>query len=110
MASVVKAVKSVPVSSIVVLFDLTEERSYRLTSSRPLTELMKQASRVYIQVLWTQGIAWRRLHRIIPVKVPQAWLSLTSITLDLITNTLEDQLQCQETLLKDELRKLLNQL
>jgi hypothetical protein len=110
MASVVKAVKSIPTSSIVASLDVTEERRYRLTSSRPLTELMKQTSGVCIQELWTQGITWRLFHGIIPAKVPQAWLSLTSITLDLITDTLEDQLQCRETLLKGELRKFLSQL
>jgi hypothetical protein len=40
IVSITKAVKSVPVSSIVALFNIVKESSYSITSQRPLTELI----------------------------------------------------------------------
>ena len=109
MASVIQAVKSVPVSSVVASFNVVEDRSCNTTSQRPLTEFIQGASGIRLHEFWTQNVNWRLLRGIIPEKISQTWLSLTSITLELTTDTLKDQLQYREILIKGNLRKFLDQ-
>jgi hypothetical protein len=106
----IKAVKSVPVSSVVASFNIIEESSYGITSQRPLTELIQGASGICLHEFWTQNISWRLLHGTIPDKIPQAWLSLIHITLELTTDTLEDQSRYREVLINGSLRRFLDRL
>jgi hypothetical protein len=110
MVSVTKAVKSVPVSSVVASFNVIEESSYGNTSQRPLTELIQKASAICLHEFWTQNISWTLLHGIVPDKIPQSWLSLEHITLELTTDTLEDQSRYREVLQNGSLRRFLDQL
>jgi hypothetical protein len=108
--SVIKAVKSVPVSSVVASFNIMEEYSYGFTSPQSLTELIQGASGICLHELWTQNINWRLLCGIIPEKISHIWLSLERVTLELTTDTLEDQLRCREILVKGTLKRFLDQL
>jgi hypothetical protein len=110
MISVIKAVESVPVSSIIASFNLAEGRSNGITSLQPLTELIKGAPGICLHEFWTKAIPWRLLSGNIPVQAPQAWLSLISISLDLTTESLEDQSEYQVIITTGLLRKFLDQL
>ncbi|KAH7111761.1 hypothetical protein B0J11DRAFT_512015 [Dendryphion nanum] len=110
MTSVTEAVKSFPVSSVVASFSIVEERSYNITSQRPLTDFIQGASGICLHEFWTQNVNWRLLCGIVPEKESQAWQLLTSITLELTMDTLDDQLQCREILMKGNLRKFLDQI
>ncbi len=110
VASVTRAVRLLPGSSVVASFELCGEHRGGLRSSRPLAELIEGAPGTKMREFWTKDIHWSFLDRVIPTEVHESWLSLHSITLDLVADTLEDQMQCRHILMTGELRRFLDQL
>jgi hypothetical protein len=110
MASITNAVKMLPGCSVVASFEITEGRPYTTTIPRPLSTLLEGAAGFRLHEFWTKDINWTLLNEVIPLMVSEAWIALTSITLDLKTDTLEDQSHFQEIITQGEMRKFLSQL
>lgn len=55
MMSIIEAVKSVPVSSVIASFNFVEGHSYDIISPRPLTNFIEEASGIRLHEFWTNS-------------------------------------------------------
>jgi hypothetical protein len=110
ISAVVKALKSTRFSCIVASFLILERPSHNLDLPQSLAALVEGVSHVQLYEFWTSNLSWNYFHRLFPVRAPQVWQSLTSITLGISVDTLEDQASCMGVLTKGDLRSFLSQL